>query len=310
MSTTTPDLPLAIPSLAQAIADNLSEGLYILDRNRTIIFWNKAAERISGYRARDVVGHQCKDNILMHVDELGHRLCETLCPVAMSLSDGDSRKARVYLHHVDGHRVPVDVKVFPVRDEAGQIVAAVEIFSEVPDKREMEKRLFELEQALFVDFLTKIPNRAYGEQRLVASLAELSRYSWPFGVLMVDIDHFKRINDTHGHLAGDEILRMVSATLSGGIRPFDLVSRWGGEEFLVVLSNVDAEKIHLLAERLRALVQNSFKEVGGLRLGATVSVGGTLARPEDTIETLLARADEAMYQSKAGGRNRTTITKA
>jgi diguanylate cyclase (GGDEF)-like protein len=103
---------------------------------------------------------------------------------------------------------------------------------------------------------------------------------------------------------------MVSATLSGGIRPFDLVSRWGGEEFLVVLSNVDAEKIHLLAERLRALVQNSFKEVGGLRLGATVSVGGTLARPEDTIETLLARADEAMYQSKAGGRNRTTITKA
>jgi diguanylate cyclase (GGDEF)-like protein len=188
-------------------------------------------------------------------------------------------------------------------------VAAVEIFSEVPDKREMEKRLFELEQALFVDFLTKIPNRAYGEQRLVASLAELSRYSWPFGVLMVDIDHFKRINDNHGHLAGDEVLRMVSATLSGGIRPFDLVSRWGGEEFLVVLSNVDNEKINLLGERLRALVLNSYKEVGGLRLGATVSIGGTLAKPDDTQETLLARADAAMYQSKSGGRNRVTINR-
>ena len=283
------------------------DGVYLVDRNRRITFWNRGAERISGYPADAMVGAHCHDDLLMHVDHTGTRLCQGRCPLAETLVDGQSREADVYLHHRDGHRVPVRVRVSPVVDAAGEITGAIEVFTDNSARMEALDRVQDLERVAYVDPLTGLANRALTAITLQARVDELTRYGWPFGVLFVDVDQFKSVNDRLGHDAGDTVLRAVAATLRNAMRGFDLVGRWGGEEFVVLLANVDAPKLLAVAERLRALVEASVVSAGGAENVVTISVGGTLAVAGETVESIIARADLLMSASKEAGRNRVTI---
>ena len=123
---------------------------------------------------------------------------------------------------------------------------------------------------------------------------------------MLDIDHFKRVNDVHGHGAGDAILKAVSETLVKSLRENDIVGRWGGEEFLVILSDVNATVLHDAAERCRVLVANTGVLTEGNRVSIGISIGATLMVNRDSAESVVKRADQLMYVSKSGGRNRTT----
>jgi diguanylate cyclase (GGDEF)-like protein len=172
------------------------------------------------------------------------------------------------------------------------------------------QRIKELQEMAYVDPLTGVANRAFTEINLRAKLDEMERYGWPFGVLFVDIDHFKDVNDRFGHDVGDQALRSVAKTLAGNARSFDLVGRWGGEEFLVASVNVDEEKIRLLGERFRALIGSSRVASNAGPINVTVSIGATLAREGDRVDTLVKRADELMYESKKAGRNRVTFMPA
>jgi len=136
---------------------------------------------------------------------------------------------------------------------------------------------------------------------------ELNRYGWRFGVLFIDVDYFKQINDTYGHLFGDRILRMIGKTLANSLRSFDVVCRWGGEEFLAVIVNVNVRQLNTIASRLHALVEQAGLPQDDRMIHATVSIGGALARPGDTMEALVHRADEQMYKCKLEGRNRFSI---
>ena len=288
------------------ILDNLYDGVYFVDEKRVITYWNKGAERITGYTSAEVVGKRCADNILVHVDHEGNVLCQGVCPVGETLADGTHRSTEVYLHHRAGHRVPITVRVAPIRDAQDRVVGAVEVFSDNTPEAAALQRLAEAERMAYVDPLTGLANRRYAEIILRARHEEMERYGWIFGVLFADIDRFKKINDGYGHAAGDEVLKMVARTLANSVRSFDLVSRWGGEEFLAIIANVDREELAATANRFRALVeQSNLSSVQDLRV--TISVGATLARPEDGIDGLLARVDSLMYQSKSGGRNRATI---
>jgi diguanylate cyclase (GGDEF)-like protein len=131
----------------------------------------------------------------------------------------------------------------------------------------------------------------------------MERYDLRFGLLMMDVDEFKKVNDQHGHPVGDQVLRMVAGTLLRSSRPFDLYGRWGGEEFIGLVRNVDAGGLREIGERCRMLIEKSYLTVGGSALSVTVSVGGVLAGPRDTAEALLERADQLMYQCKQAGRN-------
>src|SRR5512142_1670458 len=111
------------------IIDNLYDGVYFVDRDRVITYWNKGAERITGYKAAQVIGRACRDNVLNHVTADGTELCDAECPLAACMWDGKVREADVFLHHADGHRVPVLGRAAPLRDEAGNITGAVETFS-------------------------------------------------------------------------------------------------------------------------------------------------------------------------------------
>ena len=108
------------------ILNSLQDGIYYLDRDRVITYWNRGAEKITGYPAEHVVGKSCRDNLLNHVNEQGQVLCNTHCPMAATMQDGKPREAYVYFHHAEGHRVPVLMRAVPIRDESGTIVGAVE----------------------------------------------------------------------------------------------------------------------------------------------------------------------------------------
>lgn len=171
----------------------------------------------------------------------------------------------------------------------------------------MRHELRELRRTVRTDKLTGIANRHYFEGRLRGTLAELEHQTGTAGLLFMDIDHFKVINDDHGHDVGDRVLRMVAATLRHNVREIDTVGRWGGEEFVAILYDVaTAEALRLTADKLRALVESSRLDVAE-GLTVTISEGATLFLPGDTPESVVRRADGLMYQSKRAGRNRVTV---
>lgn len=140
-----------------------------------------------------------------------------------------------------------------------------------------------------------------------ARLEERGRYGIPFGVMFMDIDDFKTVNDCYGHDTGDRVLQFVARTLNANSRPFDLYGRWGGEEFVGIARNVTPADLKQMGQRLRKLVERSFLVVEDRRLQVTISIGATLATDCDTIESLIHRSDALMYQSKAAGKNRLTF---
>ncbi len=294
--------------LYREILDHLHEGVYLVDPQRVIRYWNSGAERISGYSAREVVGSSCADNILIHVDDEGTSLCTHGCPLAGTMADGESREAEVYLHHKQGHRLPVHVRTAPLRDVAGRIVGGIEIFSENRARPALREEIEMLRRLALQDNLTQIANRRYTEMTLQARHDEFTRYGWPYGVLLIDIDHFKRFNDTYGHDVGDRVLQTVAKTLTSNVRSFDLVGRWGGEEFLVILEKIDRQSLLCdRAELLRRLVEHTGARHQGMELSVTMSCGGSVVRKGEQPEDVVKRADELLYRSKETGRNRCTF---
>lgn len=289
------------------ILDSLYEGAYILDRNRKITYWNKGAERITGFSSAEVVGKCCGDNILTHINGEGANICREICPVAETIAQGIVHEDELYLHHKYGSRVPVSVRVTPMRNSKGEITGAVEVFTDRSARSEEIQRIRELEKMAFIDPLTKVANRHYIETNLRARLDEMRRYGWTFGVLFIDLDNFKRINDEHGHDIGDKVLKMVARTLAGNSRPSDLIGRWGGEEFVAVIVNINKDQLYSIADKFRLLIEKSFIFTGPTIVRVTVSIGAALARPKERMNTLLKRADKLMYHSKASGRNRVSV---
>ena len=292
------------------LLDNLSDGVYFVDRERRILYWNRGAERITGYRAEEVVGRFCFDNILMHVSPDGCALCRGLCPLARTIQDGRARENEVFLHHREGHRVPVLVRISPLRDEDGTMVGAVEVFSDNSSKVAALRKIEELQEVALLDPLTQLGNRRYCEITLADKFAEMARFGWTFGVLFMDLDEFKSVNDRYGHEVGDETLRIIAKTLLANTRTMDFIGRWGGEEFLAVIVNVDEVGLVQIAERFKMLVSQTTIEVEGGAIKVTISTGVTLAGPDDTQDSLMRRADALMYRAKAEGRNRVIIGQA
>jgi len=291
----------------KSLLANISDGVYFTDRNRIIIYWNKAAEQITGYSAGEVLGHGCQDNVLIHVDDRGRSLCQSHCPMAHTINDLKPRQSHVFLHHKLGHRIPVYIRTAPLVNEKGELVGGAEFFTDESARESMCQHIEELQLLALLDPLTELPNRHHLEIEIDARFHEMQRMGLSFGLLFMDIDHFKNFNDTYGHQAGDKVLQTVARTLRATTRPFDLVGRWGGEEFVGVIRNVQHDQLAEIGERLRQLVGASSVLHHQQRLRATISVGATLATEEDSMEVLINRADQLMYASKQSGRNRLTI---
>jgi len=290
------------------LISHLFEGVYIVDNSRKIVFWNSGSERITGFKAEEVMNQHCYNNILQHVDKNGKELCLNGCPLHQTLKTGEVLENEVFLHHKEGHRIPVTVKTFPLHDGEGNITAAVEVFTDTRFQESKYKENKELKEMLTIDTLTNIPNRRYLDFQLESLLKENVQFDSQFGILFFDIDHFKDINDTYGHNIGDEVLKVVANTLKSNVRGKDIVGRWGGEEFIGVFNISTLESLMFLAEKLRILIEKSmYKFQDNDPINVTVSIGGTIYEKDESISDLIQRADKLMYESKQTGRNKSTI---
>jgi diguanylate cyclase (GGDEF)-like protein len=170
----------------------------------------------------------------------------------------------------------------------------------------LNKMMEEITYLSNVDPLTELFNRRFFNKQLIQEIERAERYDCPFALIFMDIDYFKAINDTYGHEIGDVILKAISALLVNNVRRVDIVSRWGGEEFIILCINTELDKAILLAEKLRSIIEKmDFETVEHM----TCSFGVSSYHKMDDFAALLQRADEALYISKDKGRNRVTVEK-
>jgi diguanylate cyclase (GGDEF)-like protein len=203
--------------------------------------------------------------------------------------------------HKDGSILPVSVSASVIVRE-GKVNSIVVAFHDVTERKQFE---LELEQRAQTDALTGLNNRRHFYELAESELSRSRRYSAPMTLLMLDLDNFKSINDTHGHHAGDEVLQSFSQTCLKTLREIDIIARIGGEEFVVLMPETSSEQALEAAERLRiALAESEVVAGQGERLHFTVSIGvACLSAGDRNIDDVLKRADEAMYQAKHAGRN-------
>lgn len=287
------------------ILSAVSDGVYIVDMRRKILFWNKAAERITGYSAEEILGEHCAETGLHHIDMHGEPLCELGCPLIAATETGKVQRERVFVRHKEGYRVPIETQVFPVYRD-GVDVGAVEIFRPVSGRVYDDHLIEQLSDAATRDPLTGLPNRRYLRDYLQYKLYASRQFGKKFAVLFGDVDDFHQFNNTYGHDAGDRVLKNIARTFEENLRAGDSVARWGGEEFVGVFAIRAPEDVRALGQKICQLVRNTEIAHGTRLLHATMSIGATMMRPEETVESMIARADALMYESKKQGKNRAT----
>lgn len=303
-----PFIPYTAPEFYRQLLEHIADGVYFVDRERRIQYWNRGAERITGFNATEILGRFCHDAVLNHVDSEGRLLCRgNGCPLTECMCDARQHENQIFLHNKEGRRVPVKVRAQPMFDEQGQVVGAVEIFSDATAEFELRRRTDAMQRMAFFDHLTGLPNRRYVEMTLRGLLNEARPPQSAFGILLFDLDSLKRLNDSFGHGAGDAALREAGQAVASALRPSDVVGRWGGDEFLALVHNVNAEILYELAERAVATTGRKHVTVREGQVPLSISAGATLVQSGEALEQLLERADGLLYRSKSQGGGRATM---
>jgi diguanylate cyclase (GGDEF)-like protein/PAS domain S-box-containing protein len=268
------------------------EPMMITDAAGTILGVNAAFTRVTGFPAEEAVGATpALLNSGCHDAGFFRDLWRTI-------REEGSWSGEIWDRRRDGELFPAEETITAVTDECGRPTHYVAILRDVTERKRLEAKLEELATH---DRLTGILNRGRLGELLDHELAKSERFGDPLSVVLLDIDHFKRINDRHGHAAGDAVLRELTRRLEAGLRRCDRVGRWGGEEFLVLLPRTDGPGAGKVAEHIRQTVAAAAFAVGE---PVTVSLGVATYRAGDNATTLVERADQAVYRAKAAGRNR------
>lgn len=294
-------------TLYNILLNHIQEAIYFVDRQRMITFWNHGAEKITGYIRSEVEGRRCPSNIILQLNSHNMSICHENCPIMKTIQDGSIRDVTAFLQHKAGHRIPVIMHTFPIRDKDNLITGAAALFSESSPKVAIPQSSLDLQRMEMLDPLTGLGNKTYIEMQLKSRFTEMKKYSYTFGLLIVDIDNFKKFNEVHGRHTGDKIIKSVGQTLYSNIRFFDIVGRWKDDKFIILILNITETKLDVVAHKLRLLVSQSHIREGIHLIGVTVSIGATLARPLDKPETIIYRAERLSKHSKWLGKNRVSM---
>ena len=284
----------------QVLMDNLPGMAYrcLYDRHWTMLFVSQGCARLTGYEPEDLINNRVASYASLMDEEDSERI---LGEVQAALDNDESFSVEYGLTRQDGSRIWVWERGRGVEEEDGTVVLEG-IVLDISDRKTLEN---ELEEMATRDPLTGLFNRREMSRVLEEELDRARRYQRPMAVLWVDFDHFKDVNDTFGHAAGDSVLRSISRLLLGSVRSVDAIGRFGGEEFVIVLPEMDLEEAQDTAERLRRKVAEKPQPLGnGQEVPLTISVGGAVYPDHgQTAPTLCAAADKAMYLAKQRGRN-------
>lgn len=285
----------------KVLFESFHEAIYIVDKERKVLYFNPAATQISGFEQDEMINTFCFDDKLNHVDDKGKKLCLDGCPLLENIKTNQIAEDFVYLHHKNGHRVRVHVRVIPY-EENGEITGAIEVFTDVTEKNLLLEELLIQKKLSLVDPLTGLFNRKFLHEEF-PTLAKGMLEDERLGVLFMDVDDFKNINDKHGHLIGDEVLKTISKTIQYNLKSNDFVVRYGGDEILVLLRNADQDNVEFVAEKLRILAKNSVSRGIKQEVKTTISVGATILDKKESLLQAINRADHAMYLAKSQRNN-------
>ena len=300
------------------LLDSIEVGIAVLDRNFKVQVWNKFLENHGAKKAEAIIG----DSLFYHFPEIEEKWLRTKVDPVFNLKSPVFIiwEQRPYLFKFGCNR-PVtsaaefmyqNVTMFPIVDKRGNVerfcMLVYDVTEQALGKRGMEHLNEELKTASRVDGLTGLYNRRYWQERFDEMHKLCVRREKPSTALMLDIDHFKRINDTYGHQAGDKVIKMLAALIKRCVRETDLAGRYGGEEFAIILNDSSVEDAKIVAERIRQLAQRLVVEHEGESISFTVSLGLAQFTPDfKGALAWLECADQALYEAKENGRNQYRI---
>lgn len=274
--------------------------LLSLDATGRISAWNVSGERQTGYVSRDVLGRTM--NVFYFPDEAvqGRALQQVdfARREGWHIDEGWRRRK-------DGSRYWCQSLVSALEEKTGEVTGFSVVLRDVTQSKTNAE---EIRRLITTDQLTGVSNRARFYELGEAELTRWKRFGQPLSALMIDLDHFKRINDTHGHAAGDEVLKQVAVALQTTLRSIDIIGRLGGEEFAILLPSIELAGAEMVAERLRRVISGLIPTFEGTAIPVTLSIGcSELSAEAADLDALLRQADRGLYSAKEGGRNRVVV---
>jgi diguanylate cyclase (GGDEF)-like protein len=295
--------PLVTETLfQQKLLDNMYDGVVFLDNNLQITLWNNGAERLTGIDGAAVYQRPFKPSLFHLRDEHAHPFGDAECPVAHALHSGSQSLSRVQIRGRNERDVAVDAHIMPVVGTDGTIHGVTLLLHDVSPEASLEERCQRLHEKAIRDPLTQVANRAEFDRVHGIFVETHLQRGLPCSLIICDIDRFKRVNDTYGHPAGDEVIKSFAQLLKSKCRSGDLVARYGGEEFVMLCADCGVATAFERTEQVRrAFAELPQRALGGQPVSA--SFGVTETQPGDTAETMLNRADRALLMAKESGRN-------
>ena len=305
--------------LAQIVLGS-SVATFVIDRDHRITHWNRACEAITGVAARDVVGTRdhwrpfypsqrplMADLVLDRASEGTVQEFYRGKYRASALLEGAYEAEDFFPNFGEGGRW-LFFTAAPLRNSRGEVVGAIETLQDFTERRRTEIALRESEERYRIlsvtDALTGLYNSRHFYERLHDEVERAQRYGRPLSLIVLDADNFKQVNDTYGHLQGDQVLQVLAGVISHCLRRSDSAYRYGGEEFAVVMPEAPLEPAALVAERLRrSFADTPIRPAGGGNIRCTISVGVTQWVAGESVESLIRRADDGAYQAKRRGKN-------
>ena len=307
--------PAALPAeLFRTLVDSAADGILVVGPGQRIVYANAAADAMFGLPPGELAGLPLAE-LLPERARAGHgALVDGFASGDGAARTMEERGTEIAALRADGSEFPVHISILrlgaagPGTGKSGggaPLLAA--IVRDVGRQNALEAELTRLARQ---DTLTGIDNRRTFTAAVNREIARTNRYGRPLALAMIDIDRFKRVNDSFGHAAGDAVIRHVVQTVAFGLRRHDLFGRWGGEEFAVALPEADPDCAGAIAERIRRSVEESplrSPTGGGWPIPVTVSIGIAVLAPGETLDAFADRADRAMYEAKRAGRNRVSV---
>ncbi len=291
------------PALYQTVLEGLETGVYIVDRNRRIRFWNEGAEKITGYLRQDVVGHFLRDHLLTTSDASRDLDSDADDPINAAFRDGKPSVLNVSILHKYGYRLPVVLRTNPIRNSRGLVVGVAESFEKNRSAFELSRRQSSHANSSCLDVLSGVASQSFMETQLLENLTTFANHKIPFAILLLQIDDMDLYRVNRGPGALLLIQRIIAMSIENCLRPTDLLGCWDKNQFLAILMDCKESEVGLVGERVRRIIARSEIEWWGDKFSVTSSVGGAACRDGDKVEMLVARAESSLQESIASGGN-------
>lgn len=304
--------------LLQFVVERVNVGVFVVDPECNVTYWNNFMATHSEKNADEIVGKNLFDSFPdLPAKWFKKKIDSVFVIKSYAFTSWEQRSYLFKFRHNRPITGGVDymfqnLTLIPIKSDTGKVEHVMVFLRDSTDEAfyaaKLKEAMAELERISQTDGLTGLYNRLHWEKRMAAEFKRSQRYGSQLTLLMMDIDHFKQVNDRFGHLAGDEVIRAVSDVIRQNVRECDVAGRYGGEEFGIILTETQLEGALCVAERIRQSIQNTPVMLDGVSHSVSVSLGVALFHEDmERHEDVIARADEALYESKQAGRNRVTV---